>query len=60
MLSALLMFRRVVKALRYAIREEAFLPVLSAGAVLVLIGTLGFALGDSWNPVEALYSPSRR
>jgi hypothetical protein len=38
MVSALLMFRRVALALRYASREEEFLPMFSAGAVLLLIG----------------------
>jgi hypothetical protein len=32
MVSALLMLRRVVAALRYAAREEDFVPVVSAGA----------------------------
>ena len=49
------MLRRVARALRYAVREEAFLPVLSAGAVLVVLGTLAYALGADWNVVDALY-----
>jgi hypothetical protein len=32
MLSALLMFRRVVSAFRYAVREEDFLNVFGAGS----------------------------
>jgi hypothetical protein len=43
MVSALLMLRRVLRALRHAIREEDFLPLLSAEALLVGTGTLGFA-----------------
>jgi Ion channel len=54
MVSALLMFRRMIGAIRYAIREEAFLPVLSAGAALVLTGTVAYVLGEDWN-VDALY-----
>jgi hypothetical protein len=55
MLSALLMFRRVAAAFRYAVREEAFLTVFSAGALLVAIGTLTYTLGAGWNVVDALY-----
>ena len=38
MLSALLMFRRVAHALRYAVREQDFLMVFGAGMTLVFIG----------------------
>jgi hypothetical protein len=38
--SALPMFRRVARAVRYAIREEEFVPVVTAGGALVLIGTV--------------------
>lgn len=55
MLSALAMLQRVVRVLRHAVREEDFLPVLSAGVALVLIGTLSYAVGANWNPVDALY-----
>jgi Ion channel len=53
--SALLMFRRVARAVRYAIREEEFIPVVTAGSALVLIGTVTYALGEGWNIVDALY-----
>ena len=55
MLSALLMFRRVSAAFRYAIREEDFLRVFTAGVAIVVIGTLTFSLGVDWNPVDAFY-----
>jgi hypothetical protein len=55
MVSALLMLRRVVKAFRYAIREEEFLNIFGAGVLLVVIGTLTYALGSGWNVVDALY-----
>jgi hypothetical protein len=54
MLSALLMFRRVTRALRHAFREEDFGNVLGAGALLVLLGTLTY-LGQGWSVVDALY-----
>jgi hypothetical protein len=40
MLSALLMLRRTLAAFRYAVREEAFVPVVSAGALLAILGTI--------------------
>jgi hypothetical protein len=55
MLSAVLMFRRVAAALRYAVREEAFLAVGSAGLTLVVIGTVTYTLGADWNPVDSFY-----
>jgi Ion channel len=55
MVSALMMLRRVVKALHYAAREEAFLPVLSAGVLLVVVGTMSYALGEGWHVVDAFY-----
>ena len=55
MVSALLMLRRVRQALRYAGREEDFLPAFSAGALLVWIGTVSYVLGEGWNIVDAFY-----
>jgi predicted anti-sigma-YlaC factor YlaD len=37
------------------VREEGFLPVLSAGLALVVIGTVAYALGAGWSVVDALY-----
>jgi hypothetical protein len=55
MLSALMMLRRVLPAFRYAISEEEFLPILSAGLVLIVVGTLTYTLGQDWHVVDALY-----
>jgi hypothetical protein len=55
MLSAVLMFRRVVLALRYAVREEDFLAVGSAGLALVIIGTVTYTVGADWNVVDSFY-----
>jgi hypothetical protein len=46
MVSALLMLRRVAGALRHAVREEEFLAVFGAGATLVPIGTVSYAVGE--------------
>jgi hypothetical protein len=53
MLSALLMLRRVAKVFRYAVREEQFLSVFSAGAALVAIES-----GYSWRSCAAWGLPS--
>jgi Ion channel len=55
MVSALLMLRRVQKALRFAVREDDFLNVFGAGDALVIIGTLSYALGADWHVVDAFY-----
>ena len=55
MVSARLMFRRVWKALRYAVREDDFLNVFGAAIALVTIGTVTYALGAHWNVVDAFY-----
>ena len=55
MISAVLMFRRVSKAFRYAVREDEFLPVFLAGLALIVIGTVSYALGADWNVIDALY-----
>ena len=50
-----MMFRRILPAFRYAIREEEFLTIFSAGVTLAVVGTLTFSLGADWNPVDAFY-----
>jgi hypothetical protein len=52
MLSALLMLRRVARALGYAVREEAFLPVLGAGVLLVFLGGLTYTLSMAFVTVQ--------
>lgn len=55
MISALLMLRRLAAALRVALREEDFARVLSAGLLLIIIGTLAYSIGESWSIVDGLY-----
>ena len=55
MLSALLMMRRLLQALRVALRDEDFGRVLSAGLALVVIGTVTYSLGADWSIVDSLY-----
>jgi hypothetical protein len=53
--SAVLMLQRVARALRYAVREEEFLAVFSAGVGLVFTGTVAYSVGEGWNVIDALY-----
>ena len=55
MISALLMLRRLIATLRYAVREEDFARVLSAAVLLIVLGTIAYAVGEDWNPIDALY-----
>jgi hypothetical protein len=51
----LLMLRRVREVLRVAVHEEGFVPVLSAGASLLITGTLAYTFGEDWSVVDGLY-----
>jgi hypothetical protein len=55
MLSALMMLRRVLPALRYAFSEVEFGPIFGAGVLLVVVGTLTYTLSQDWNVVDSLY-----
>ena len=55
MLSALMMLRRVLPALRYAFSEEEFGPVFGAGILLVVVGSLTYTLSQDWNVVDSFY-----
>jgi hypothetical protein len=53
--SALLMLRRLTTALRVALRDEDFGRVLSAGGLLIVVGTLAYTLGEGWSVVDGFY-----
>jgi len=55
MLSALLMIRRLVVALRIALREEDFARILGAAGLLIFLGTLTFRLSTDWSVADSLY-----
>lgn len=55
MLSALMMMKRLAAALRVALREEDFARVLSAGLLLIIIGTLSYSIGGGWSVIDGLY-----
>jgi hypothetical protein len=54
-LSALMMMKRLAAALRVALREEDFARVLSAGLLLIIIGTLSYSIGGGWSVIDGLY-----
>jgi hypothetical protein len=53
--AALLLMRRMVRALRYAARDEGFLPVLASGLLLVATGAVAYGVGEGWSAIDALY-----
>ncbi len=55
MLTALLMLRRLIGALRVALREEDFARIVAAGLALIVIGTFAYSLGSGWSVVDGLY-----
>lgn len=55
MISALLMMKRLAAALRVALREEDFARVLSAGPLLIIIGTMSYSIGGGWSVIDGLY-----
>ena len=55
MLSMLLVLRRLVSALRIALREEDFARIVAAGALLIVFGTITFTLGNDWSVVDGFY-----
>ena len=59
-LSAFLMFERFAKALKVAVRDEGFLPILGAALLLVIVGTLTYTLTQDWSLADASTSPSQR
>ena len=55
MLSAFMMIRRLVAALRIALRDEDFPRVLGAALALIIVGTLTYTFGAGWNLVDGFY-----
>lgn len=53
--SALLMFRRLARAMRHAMREEHFGAILGAATALVVIGTIVYTFGGGWSVVDGFY-----
>jgi hypothetical protein len=55
MLSTLLMFRRYVRAVRIAARNEGFGSIFLAALLLITVGTLFYTLSQGWSLIDGLY-----
>ena len=49
------MFRRMLRAMKYAAKEENFAVVAGAAVTLILVGTVAYSLGEGWNVVDGFY-----
>src|SRR5262245_26553565 len=47
--------RRLVRAAKYAAKEEHFAAVAGAAIVLILVGTVTYSLGEGWNVINGFY-----
>ena len=48
-------FRRMLRAMKYARKEENFAVVAGAAVALVFLGTVTYSLGEGWNVVDGFY-----
>ena len=55
MLSVVLMLRRMVGAIKYAVKEESFGAVVGAAVVLIAVGTVTYSLGEGWRAADGFY-----
>ena len=49
------MLRRMLTAIKYAVKEENFVVVAGASIVLILVGTVAYSLGEGWSVVDGFY-----
>jgi hypothetical protein len=49
------MFERFAKALKVAVRDEGFVPILGTGVLLVIVGTLTYTTSQDWSLVDGFY-----
>jgi Ion channel len=49
------MLQRMLKAMKYASKEEHFAVVAGAGVSLILVGTVVYSLGEGWNVIDGFY-----
>ena len=47
--------RRLIRAAKYAAKEEHFAAVAGAAVALILVGTVTYSLGEGWNVVDGFY-----
>lgn len=46
---------RLLRAAKYAAKEEHFAAVAGAAIVLIFVGTVTYSLGEGWNVVDGFY-----
>ena len=49
------MLKRMLRAIKYAAKEEHFAVVAGAAVTLILVGTATYSLGEGWNVVDGFY-----
>ena len=54
-LSVATMLRRMLRAMKYAAKDENFGVVAGAAVTLILVGTVVYSLGEGWNVVDGFY-----
>ena len=54
-LSVMSMLRRMLRAMKYAAKEEHFAVVAGAAVTLILVGTVTYSLGEGWNVIDGFY-----
>ena len=55
MWSVVRMLQRMLRAMKYAAKEENFAVVAGAGVSLILLGTVTYSLGEGWNVIDGFY-----
>ena len=50
-----MMWKRLVRTIRHALREEDFGPILAAGITLIAIGTITYTVGNDWSVIDSFY-----
>ena len=55
MWSVVRMLQRMLRAMKYAAKEEHFAVVAGAAVSLILVGTVVYSLGEGWNVVDGFY-----
>ena len=54
-LPALLMYRRFMRAVKIAAREEGFAQIFGAALLLVALGTVTYTLSQGWSLIDGFY-----
>jgi hypothetical protein len=54
-LSVLTMLRRMLRAMKYAAKEEHFGAVAGASIILIVVGTVTYTLGEGWSVANGFY-----